>query len=286
MRHSADRQNGAMRSIITAHELWGALSGPRPPVVIDVRWALGGPPGHDVYLRGHLPGAVYVDLDSELAGPPGHGGRHPLPDVEVATAALRRAGVDEETRVVVYDDRTGLAAARAWWVFRDLGVGQVHLLDGGYAIWRAAGFPVTVEQPNVRDGTFRPRPGSMRRVDADGAARLAADGVLLDARAVERFRGEVEPIDPVAGHIPGATSAPTDANLTPDGTFADEHALRRRFAELGVRPGADVGVYCGSGVTATHQVLALDRIGVDAALYAGSWSEWVGLPGRPVATGD
>jgi len=274
-----------MGVLISARDLWGEIDAGRPPVLIDVRWSLDGPPGRDLYARGHLPGAVYVDLDTELAGPPGPGGRHPLPDTEVATAALRRAGVGDGSRVVVYDDRTGMAAARAWWVFRDLGVREVRLLNGGYAIWSAAGFPVTVERPRVAPGDFRPRPGSMRRVDADGAARLASSAVLLDARAAERFQGLVEPIDPVAGHIPGARNAPTDQNLTPDGTFAPVEVLRERFAAMGVRTGTEVGVYCGSGVTAAHEILALACVGIEASLYPGSWSEWVSQGERPVATG-
>ncbi len=275
-----------MGSIVSAHGLWEELGSDRPPVLIDVRWSLDGPPGRDVYAAGHLPGATYVDLDSELAGPPGVDGRHPLPDPEVVTAALRRAGVDDDSRVVVYDDRTGMAAARAWWVFRDMGVGDVRLLDGGYAVWAAAGFPTTVERPRPRSGAFRPRPGAMRRVDADGAARLGAEGILLDVRAPERFEGRVEPIDPVAGHIPGARNAPATDSLTADGTFAPIDVLRERFAALGVRQGDEVAVYCGSGVTAAHAIVALWRIGVEAALYPGSWSEWVAVPGRPVATGQ
>jgi thiosulfate/3-mercaptopyruvate sulfurtransferase len=228
-----------------------------------------------------------VDLDTELAAPPGEGGRHPLPDPEVVEAALRRCGVSEGTRVVVYDGKESYAAGRAWWVFRWVGLSDVRVLDGGFAAWQAAGLPVSTEEPEEHHGDFVARPGSLPTVDAESAAHLARSGLLLDARAAERYAGEVEPIDPVAGHIPGAVSAPTASWLADDGTFRkdlSEHwaALKSSFD----RDGGGVGVYCGSGVTAAHTVLALAEIGVDAALYPGSWSEWIRDPGRPVATGS
>jgi thiosulfate/3-mercaptopyruvate sulfurtransferase len=161
----------------------------------------------------------------------------------------------------------------------------VRLLDGGVAAWVAAGNPLTTEEPAVTAGDFTARPGGLPVLDAAGAARLARQGVLLDARAAERYRGETEPIDPVAGHVPGGRSAPTTANLAPDGTLLAPDALRARFAEMGVAGGVAVGAYCGSGVTAAHEVLALAVAGIPAALYAGSWSEWVSDPSRPVATG-
>ncbi|WP_199742279.1 sulfurtransferase [Streptomyces triticirhizae] len=275
-----------MTAIIPAADL-AALTAPgtsptERPVLLDVRWRLGGPPGHPEYLTGHLPGAVYVDLDRELAGPPGDAGRHPLPDPDVFGAAMRRAGVSLGRPVVVYDAGDGWAAARAWWLLRWAGHGDVRVLDGGLAGWSG---PLTTEEPAPAEGDFVPAHGGLPVLDADGAAALARRGVLLDARAGERYRGEVEPIDPVAGHIPGARSAPTTDNVGPDGLLRSPAELGDRFAALGVTPGTEVGVYCGSGVSAAHQVWALDVAGVTAALYPGSWSEWTARPGRPVARG-
>lgn len=272
--------------LISVAELRAALSRPGPPALLDVRWQLGGPPGHEEYAKGHLPGAVYVDLESDLAGQPGRGrGRHPLPDPPVVEHALRRAGVREGAPVVVYDDNGGFSAARAWWVLRWLGLADVRLLDGGLAAWRADGGELSTVTPDPAPGDVRVRPGSLPTLSADEAAELARVGVLLDARASERYRGEVEPVDPAAGHIPGAVSAPTTDNLAADGRMLAAHALRERFAALGATGAVPVGVYCGSGVTAAHQVLALAVAGIPAALYPGSWSEWSSDPTRPVATG-
>jgi thiosulfate/3-mercaptopyruvate sulfurtransferase len=276
------------------------LAGPRPPVLLDVRWRLTGPPGIDSYRAGHLPGARFVDLDHELAGPPGAGGRHPLPAADRFQQAMRRAGVRDGWPVVVYDEADSTAAARAWWLLRYFGHDQVRVLDGGYRAWAAAGQPVeTGPGPaGAADGAadgFTARPGGLPLLDAAAAATLARDSVLLDARAAGRYRGEAEPVDPVAGHIPGAISAPTTANVTPEGTFLDPPALRARFAQLGIpAPGRAAspahggplpGVYCGSGVTAAHELLAMDVAGIPAALYLGSWSDWITDPARPVATG-
>jgi thiosulfate/3-mercaptopyruvate sulfurtransferase len=281
-----DGSGGGAGPAVPAAELAAILDGPEPPVLLDVRWSLGGPPGLDEYRRGHLRGARFVDLDLALADPPGGGrGRHPLPDPGVFESAMRAAGVSDGSAVVVYDAGGGLSAARAWWLLRHHGHADVRLLDGGLATWIAAGHPLTTDAPPGAPGDFTARPGGMPVLDADTAARLARDGILLDARAGERYRGEAEPIDPVAGHIPGARSAPTTDNLAPGGAFLPLDALRSRFAELGVRPGMSVGVYCGSGVTAAHEVLALQLAGIPAALYPGSWSEWVSDPSRPVALG-
>ena len=272
-----------------------------PPALLDVRWRLGGPPGIESYRAGHLPGAAYVDLDTDLAAPPGAGGRHPLPAAADFTAAMRRAGVRAGHPVVVYDDGDSTIAARAWWMLRYFGHDQVRVLDGGFRAWAAAGQPVTAGEPGVAAGDFAADPGHLPVLDAAGAAALARTGVLLDARAGERYRGETEPVDPVAGHIPGAVSAPTVGNVAGDGRFLPPAGLRRRFAELGIAsgPGPDgaaaaaapgdaaptVGAYCGSGVTAAHEVLALTLAGIPAALYVGSWSGWTADPSRPVATG-
>lgn len=275
-----------MNAIITATELASELANPAPPVLLDVRYQLGGPPGRPEYAAGHLPGAVYVDLDSELAAPPGPAGRHPLPGLDVFTEAMRAAGVRADRPVVVYDGGQGWAAARAWWLLRWSGHQDVRVLDGGLAAWQASGGTLSTDQPVPPPGDFTPVPGALPLLTADDAAALARRGVLLDARAGERYRGEVEPIDPVAGHIPGAVSAPTTENVAEGGTvLRDASALAERFASLGATPDAEVGVYCGSGVSAAHQVLALAVAGIPAALYAGSWSEWCADPSRPVATG-
>ncbi|WP_445519332.1 sulfurtransferase [Streptomyces sp. NEAU-174] len=274
-----------MHAIITASDLMSELAEDHPPLLLDVRWQLGGPPGRPAYEAGHLPGAVYVDLDTELAGPPGKSGRHPLPDLSAFAAAMRRAGVSQDRRVVAYDGGQGWAAARAWWLLRWAGHPSVRVLDGGLPAWTAVGGSLTTEVPDAPEGDFVPRPGALPLLEADDAAALARRGVLLDARAAERYRGEVEPIDPVGGHIPGAVSAPTAENVTDDGHFLPAERLAERFAALGATGDAEVGVYCGSGVSAAHQVLALAVAGVPAALYVGSWSEWSSDSARPVATG-
>lgn len=273
------------RSLISAADLRRLLTGrPAPATVLDVRYRLGGTGGGPgEFAAGHVPGAVYVDLDDALADPPGERGRHPLPDPARFAAAMRAAGVGLTRPVVVYDDWSGRAAARAWWLLRHHGHPDVRVLDGGWSAWQAAGGEVeTGPGTPPAPGDFEPRPGDLRVVTAD---EVPAVGVLVDARAPERYRGEVEPIDPVAGHVPGAVNVPTDANLRPDGTFRPANELRALYADVGATAGGDVAAYCGSGVTAAHDVLAMELAGVDAALYAGSWSEWVADPGRPVARG-
>jgi thiosulfate/3-mercaptopyruvate sulfurtransferase len=259
-----------------------------PPgsIVLDVRWELGGPPGWPQYLEGHIPGAVFVDLETALSAPPGEGGRHPMPSAEVFGAAMRAAGVFSGRPVVVYDAGNSMAAARAWWLLRYFGHPRVFVLDGGFSGWLAAGHAIERGAVAVEAGDFVPRAGGMPLLDAAGAARVAGDGVLLDARAAERFRGEQEPVDPVAGHIPGAVNVPSTELLHLEGGFLGVGALRARFEAAGVREGVEVGAYCGSGVTAAHEVLALSLAGFDAALYVGSWSDWIRDPSRPVATGE
>lgn len=273
-------------ALVNPSTLAAAITAADQPVLLDVRWSLGGPPGIEDYRRGHLPGARFIDLDHDLAGPPGRG-RHPLPDTEAFGAAMRAAGVSSERLVVVYDAGTSMAAARAWWLLRYFGHPDVAVLDGGLAAWVAEGRPVTTAEPTPAEGDFVPRPGRLPMLDASGAAELARTGVLLDARAAERFRGDVEPVDPVAGHIPGARSAPANESLDASGRFLDSEHLRERFAQLGATPGVAVGAYCGSGVTAAHEVLALTVAGVqDPSLYVGSWSDWITDRSRPIATGD
>jgi thiosulfate/3-mercaptopyruvate sulfurtransferase len=273
--------------LVDPHHLAAELASDTPPTLLDVRWRLGGPPGRADYLAGHLPGAVYLDLDAELCGAPGAGGRHPLPDPAALQRALRAAGVRTDRPVVTYDGGDGLAAARAWWTLRWAGHRQVRVLEGGYRAWSAAGLPVTTETAAPPEGDFTVRPGGMPTLDAEAAAARAVDGVLLDVRAAPRYRGETEPVDPVAGHIPGAVNLPATEYVGEDGRLAPPDALRARFAEAGVRPGVPVGAYCGSGVTAAQAVLALNVAGYpDAALYVGSWSDWITDPRRPVATGE
>jgi len=281
-------QGQSLRSevLIDAVALRQLLGQPDPPAVLDVRWALGDTRGHDHYRAGHIPTAVYVDLDTQLAAP-AHpaGGRHPLPDLPSLQETAREWGLRAGQPVVVYDNSGGLAAARAWWLLRWAGLDRVRILDGALNAWTQAGFELESGDHEAARGDVVLDAGHLPVLTADDAAALARDGVLLDARASERYRGEVEPVDPQAGHIPGAVSAPTAENLAEDGTFAAPEALRARFAGLGAVPGGTVGVYCGSGVTAAHAVAALRIAGIDAALYPGSWSAWSADPQRPVATG-
>ncbi|WP_026239827.1 rhodanese-like domain-containing protein [Parafrankia discariae] len=293
-----DSRDGLGEVLVDAKRLHDLVAAGPAPVLLDVRWALGDPHGREHYLAGHLPGAVYVDLDTELAAAPGGtAGRHPLPAVEDLQRAARRWGVAAGRPVVVYDDNGGLSAARAWWLLRWAGVADVRILDGALGAWREAGFPLATGDVVPTPGDVVLEAGHLPTLDADDAARTARDGVLLDARAGERFRGEVEPVDPRAGHIPGAVSAPTGDNLDEHGHFLSPDRLRERFAALGTSAGGTsdgetsagdrpVGVYCGSGVTAAHEIAALATVGIEAALYPGSWSAWSSDPQRPAATGS
>lgn len=273
------QENRATRDVT---DLKSALLSLVPPVVLDIRWALGDSDGRRHYRDAHIPGAVFVDLENELAEPASLEGRHPLPSIERLQAAARRWGVTIGVPVVVYDNTGNLAAARAWWLLKWAGFDDVTLLDGGLAAWIAAGNDTSAgEEVASAPGDVQLSAGHLPTLTTEEAAALAESGTLLDARAAERYSGESEPVDPRAGHIPGAISAPTSANLDADGRFLTAEALRERFR--GVKP--QVGVYCGSGITAAHQVAALAIAGIDAALYPGSWSQWSGDPARPVATG-
>lgn len=274
--------------LCSADRLYALLGAGPSPSLLDVRWDLAAGSRPDRFAAGHLPGAVFIDLSAELAGPPGRGGRHPLPSPARFQAVMRAAAVSSGRPVVVYDDGPATAAARAWWLLRHSGHPQVLVLDGGLEAWTARGHPLEGGAPAAASeaGDFTARPGAMPVLGAEEAAALAADGVLLDARAGERFRGEAEPVDPVAGHIPGARNRPTTENLDGTGRFRDPDRLREEFGRLGVGEDKAVGAYCGSGVTAAHEVLALELAGYRAALYPGSWSEWITDPARPVATGS
>jgi len=253
--------------------------------VLDVRYLQGGPPGREQHEAGHVPGAAYVDLDTALADPPGPRGRHPLPDVTVFEAAMRAAGVSNDRPVVVYDDWEGRAAARCWWLLRHHGHADVRVLDGGWPAWVRDVGQVRTGQVQPAPGTFTADPGHLAILDTEDVLGFAEEHTLIDARAPERFRGDVEPVDPVAGHIPGAVNVPTTCNLREDGTFLGPEELRAVYGEVLRGSGDEIAAYCGSGVTAAHDVLALASAGIDAALYPGSWSEWVADRSRPVETG-
>lgn len=247
-------------------------------LVLDARWNLSGPPGHEEYLAGHLPGAVWVDVEHDLAGPPGKGGRHPLPAAEVFIAAMRRAGVRNDRPVIVCDGGSTLGAARLWWLLRDLGHPDVWVLDGGFEAWQAAGLPVETGEVEVTPGDFSGEPGQMAQVEV--ADILAGDHTLVDVRTAERYAGHHEPVDPVAGHIPGALNVPAGGSLR-EGRFLPADELATHFELVP----DDAVVYCGSGITAAQTVLALALAGRDdVALYPGSWSGWITDPNRPVVT--
>jgi thiosulfate/3-mercaptopyruvate sulfurtransferase len=268
-------------------ELRQALNAPQPPTLLDVRWELGAPPGacHEQYLAAHIPGAAFVDLDRDLAAPAGAGGRHPLPAAEAFEAAMRRAGVSSDRPVVIYDGGASMAAARGWWVLRYFGHPAVAVLDGGLAAWSHQGGATLEGEERSAPGDFEAMPGAMPVLDATGAADLVRrGGTLIDARAAERFRGEVEPVDPVAGHIPGARNIPVDG-LQRDGRLLDPRQLGELFEGAQIHNGQPLGAYCGSGVSAALEVLALELAGHRAALYPGSWSDWIADPRRARATG-
>lgn len=290
--------------LVSVDRLSGWLDDPTPPVIVDLRWYLGrAGDGHRAYLEGHLPGAIFLDLDEDLADLAGFGapGRHPLPDPEAFVARMAAAGIGDGARVVGYDDVGGWVAARLWWMLDNLGFGRrgiagefVGVLDGGIKAWIEAGVPLETA------GSAGPAAAA-----SAAAATLTLSGpwhgvierealkarlgtlTLLDARGAPRYRGETEPVDPVAGHIPTALSAPVDTNLAPDGHFLDTSEMRERYAALGIVAGGtgEVVVSCGSGTSATHHSLAMRAAGLpDPILYVGSYSDW-SRSGEPVATG-
>ncbi|GAA3619688.1 sulfurtransferase [Kineosporia mesophila] len=278
-----------MNPLITVDELL-ALESPR---LLDVRWKLGGPPGDQEFRAGHLPGAVYVDLDEQLAAPGGPElGRHPLPDAAKFQRDARGWGLDDGDTVVAYDDSGLLSAARVWWLLRWAGFdGQVKLLDGGLRAWKEAGQSLDEgDAPTPEPGNVTLGQGHLPTIDVDDVlAFVDGGGLLLDARPAGRYTGEVASVDPRPGHIPGAVSAPAPGNLGEDGRFAPAAELAGKFATLGADSGRPLGIYCGSGVTATHDLVALAVAGIDpdrVALYPGSYSQWASRPGAPVVTGS
>lgn len=276
--------------LVSAAWLYDHIADPQVRVV-DVRWYLTEPArGRAEYQESHIPGAAFVDLDTELSAPRGQGpGRHPLPSPEAFQAVMERVGISNNTVVIAYDSSGGAAAARLWWLLRYFGHSQVALLNGGWQAWNAAGYTTTAVVPGFVAAQFTATPQPAMLVDADAVEQLrnTPGTLLLDARATERYEGRVEPIDPQAGHIPGARSAPFAGNLNADGTLKNADELRDRYDALGAAQAERVVCYCGSGVTAAHDVLALYLAGYsDAKLYEGSWSDWSSDPSRPVATGE
>lgn len=282
-----DTEDSRAAVLISPAELQDQMTRGERVVLLDVRWSLAEPNGHKYYVAGHIPGAQFVDLDADLAAPPTPAaGRHPLPDTARLQQAARGWGIDDGDTVVVYDDAGGTSAARAWWLLRWGGVDDVRILDGGLAGWSELGGILEDGDVAVAPGNVTLVDGNMPVADADEAARVGQAGVLLDARAPERYTGDTEPVDVRAGHIPGAVNAPASENLDAAGArFRSTDELRQQYAEMGVAPDSEVVVYCGSGVTAAHEVAALESIGVRARLYPGSFSQWAADGSRPVATG-
>jgi thiosulfate/3-mercaptopyruvate sulfurtransferase len=283
------------RTLIEPQALLARLGDP-DWAIIDCRFDLARPAwGASAWAAGHIPTALYAELDGDLALAPGPGtGRHPLPEIEALTATFGRLGIDEQVQVIAYDQGAGMFAARLWWLLRWLGHEQVAVLNGGFAAWERAGLPVTSTKTPRAARTFSVRAAAALPVSSAQVADLVAQGVfqrgemhLIDARAADRFAGENETLDPIAGHVPGARNHPYAHNLAPDGRFLEPRELRQRWERtLSGQPAARVIAMCGSGVTACHNLLALEVAGLPGArLYAGSWSEWIGDPSRAIARG-
>lgn len=283
-----------MRVLIEADELAAQLEGENPPVVADVRWTLGGAARHPDFRAGHIPGAQFVDLESDLSGTPAtsgqrSGGRHPLPDSQEFQQAMRRIGVCNERPVVIYDDATALSVARLWWMLVDAGKQDVAVLNGGYHAWVHGGHPVETQEMSPEAGDFVAAPGQLPAVDGDQLATMITKNhapTIIDVRAPERYSGSTEPMDPTSGHIPGAINVPSMANVDQDGRFKQASAIAARYSDTATDDQQPV-VYCGSGITAAHTALSRAVAGLPLpTLYPGSWSDWSSDPQRPVRTGD
>jgi thiosulfate/3-mercaptopyruvate sulfurtransferase len=276
--------------LISVEDLARGLDDP-DLVLVDMRWYLGRPgAGRVVYLEGHLPGAIHLDLDDDLSdignpGAIGFPGRHPLPDPRAWAGAMGARGLGSDSRVVAYDDAGGWVAARLWWMLDRLGHERASVLDGGIGAWIAAGLPLSTEVPTLRPRELAVRSTWAGVIGRDELRSRLGSVVLLDARAGPRYRGETEPVDPIPGHIPTAINAPFDGDLGPDGRFLEPEALRARFEALGAADGADVVTSCGSGTSACHHALAMRVAGIpEPILYVGSYSDW-SRSGYPVAIG-
>ncbi|MBK9101310.1 MAG: sulfurtransferase [Austwickia sp.] len=277
--------------LISASELDALINNDpgRAPLLLDVRWALGRSDGYEAYLDEHLPGAIFVDLEADLSGPvseDGRGGRHPLPAIDDFEYAMAELGVDNHRPVVCYDDWNSLSAARCWWLLRHFGKHDVRVLDGGLKAWKSLGLPVECGPRELDEGDFEPRRSNAQALDADHARRYAAEAVLIDGRPADRFRGENETIDPVAGHIPGAVNLPALSLVDPDGRLLPASHLRAAFEAVGAADDRPVAMYCGSGVQASLLALAYAHAGLgeEVPVYVGSWSDWVSDRSRPVET--
>jgi len=280
----SDHDAQAQHPLISAAELRERLGEVH---VLDARWQLGRDDGREQFLAGHIPGAVFVDVEGELSrhGAP-HEGRHPLPADADLAAAARRWGIRRDVPVVIYDDHRMLAASRGWWALRRAGLADVRVLDGGWPAWLTAGGAAETGEVAVEPGDIElGSPGEHGTIDTDAAAEWPGRGVLLDARAGERFRGETEPIDPIAGHIPGARSLPIGTLLTRDGRFRPASDIAAAFDAAGAGEDVAVAAYCGSGITAAQLALAGALVGREVTVYPGSWSAWSNTPGCRVATG-
>lgn len=275
--------------LVTPEWLAAHLADPQV-CVVDLRWYLTEPArGRSEYLAAHIPGAAFLSIDSDLSAPPAAGpGRHPLPTPEAFAAAAGRAGISNDTHVVAYDASGGPYATRLWWLLRYFGHSNVSLLDGGWMEWLARGYLTESGDMPILPATFTANPDSARVLDAAAIEQLRhnAAALILDARASDRYQGLIEPIDPRAGHIPGAKSAPFAANLRENGSFKSAEELRAHYAALGADTAQQIACYCGSGVTATHDIFALILAGyAEPKLYEGSWSDWSSDPARPAAAG-
>lgn len=281
---------GTETFVIGMEQVKGRIAQGDKIVLADCRFQLGQPmSGRQAYLRSHLPGAIFVDLEEDLSGPvTEHGGRHPMPDLGRLLLKLGSWGIDHTATVIAYDDQGGAMASRFWWLLRFLGASKVYVMDGGFSAWVQAGYPVTDELPEAPEPkVFGSRVrNSLLVVMEDVREKLGKPGtVLIDSREPKRYRGEEEPIDKAAGHIPGAVNRFWKDNLDAGGRWKEREALKERFA--GIAPDQEIIVYCGSGVTAIPNILALAEAGrPDAKLYLGSWSDWISYPENPIATGD